>query len=86
MAALMGSSIVLSTLVGVWLGLKLLGLWRRTGGWPEFYIGSALLAYAGVGQVGMLITRAIPEDQSFVVLMSLATIRVLAFALMTTVY
>jgi hypothetical protein len=78
-AGLMGASIVLSTLVGVWLGVKLVLMSKRSGEWPEFYIGTGLLMYAGVAQVGMLLAHIIGKEQPFAVLMTLALIRILAF-------
>ncbi|MGH0036401.1 MAG: hypothetical protein ACQGVK_15345 [Myxococcota bacterium] len=73
-------TVLLSALVGTWVGVKLLGLAVRTREWPELAIGVGLLCYGTVAQVLRVVTLSLPEDADPALRVVLVGVRMLAFA------
>lgn len=80
MQMLMASSVILSTIVGTVVALKLLLMASRTRQFPELAVGIALLCYATVAQTSLFATHAIGLDSgSFSLRMTLLALRLLAY-------
>jgi hypothetical protein len=80
MQSWVAGTVLLSAIVGTGVSAKLLGLARRTGGWPEWSVGIGLFAYAAVAQLLRVVTMALPEDAARPVLVGLMVLRMAAFA------
>ena len=70
---------LLSTIVGTWVGLKLLRASRRTKELPELLVGVALFSYAALAQGSMFVTRLLPDDTSLGLEMGLIVLRSAAY-------
>jgi len=81
MQALMIASILLSTMVGTIVGLKLLRLASRTRQFPEFAVGGALFCYAAVAQTTLFASSSLGPDASHGHHMTLLASRLLAYYL-----
>ncbi|MCP5069453.1 MAG: hypothetical protein GY946_23040 [bacterium] len=81
MQVLMLSSILLSTVMGTVVGLKLLLLASRTRQFPELAIGGALVCYATLAQVSLMVTHAIGQDASHTLKLAMLGLRLFAFHL-----
>ena len=81
MELLVVGSILLCSLVGTLVGLKLLSIAARSRKLPEFAIGAGLFAYAALGQPGVLAQQALGEEASLGLRMGIVLLRVLAFYL-----
>jgi hypothetical protein len=79
MEILMVGSILLCTLVGTLVGLKLLIISARTRKFPEFAVGAALFSYAALSQPALLATYALGEEASVGLRMAIAALRITAF-------
>jgi len=79
MQIMMASSVILSTIVGTLVALKLLLMASRTHQFPELAIGIALLCYATVAQTCLFATHAIGLDGSFALRMTLLALRLVAY-------
>ena len=74
-------SILISTIVGTVVGLKLLILASRTRHFPELAIGGALFCYAAIAQTSSFATHAVGLEASHSVRMTLLALRLAAFYL-----
>lgn len=72
-------SILLSTVVGSYVGLHLLRLAGRTHELPELAIGVGLVSYAAVAQVTAIVLQILGSDAPTAWRMGLGVVRVLAF-------
>ena len=79
MEFLMVGSILLCTLVGTLVGLKLLSIAARSRKFPEFAIGVALFTYAALSQPALLASSVLGEEASVDLQMGLAVLRTIAF-------
>lgn len=70
---------LLSTLVGTWVGVTLLGIARRTGKTPELLVGLSLFFYAALAQGSMVVSRLTGTDADLGLRMSLIVFRTLAY-------
>jgi hypothetical protein len=72
-------SILLCTVVGTLVGLKLLALASRSRKLPELAVGVGLFSYAALSQPGLLATFALGEEASLGLRMALVALRIVAF-------
>jgi hypothetical protein len=79
MQALMTSSVIVSTIVGTVVALKLLLMASRTRQFPELAVGIALLCYATVAQTCLFATHALGADAPFALRMTLLGLRLIAY-------
>lgn len=79
MQSLMVSSILLSTVVGTIVALKLLLMASRTRQFPELAVGIALLCYATVAQTSLFAIHAVGADGAFGLRMALLALRLIAY-------
>jgi hypothetical protein len=74
-------SILLSTIVGTVVGLRLLLMSSRTRQFPEFAVGGALFCYATIAQTALFVTQAVGPEASHSVNTALLVLRLGAFYL-----
>jgi len=79
MQTFMVTSILVSTIVGTIVGIKLLLLASRTRQFPEFSVGAALFCYAAIAQPALLVSASLGPDLSHEHQMVLLAIRLLAY-------
>lgn len=79
MQILMVTSILVSTIVGTIVSLKLLLLASRTRQVPEFAVGSALFCYAAVAQTTLFASSFLGPDTPHLHHMALLALRLLAY-------
>jgi len=79
MQNLMTSSVIMSTVVGTVVALKLLFMASRTRRFPELAIGIALFCYATVAQTSLFATHAVGLEASFALRMILLGLRLAAY-------
>ncbi len=79
MQTLMISSVILSTIVGTVVAIKLLLMAFRTRHFPEFAIGISLLCYATVAQTCLFVAHAIGLEAPFTLRMTLLGLRLGAY-------
>jgi hypothetical protein len=79
MQILMAASILLSTIIGTIVGVKLVLLATRTREHPELTIGVGLVCYATVAQTSLLISSSLGADATHAQHMTLLALRLLAY-------
>lgn len=79
MQAFMIASILLSTIIGTIVGLKLFRLALSTRQFPEFAVGGALFCYATVAQTTLFASASIGPDADHRHHMALLALRLLAY-------
>ncbi len=79
MQTFMVTSILVSTIVGTIVGVKLLLLASRTRQFPEFSVGAALFCYAAIAQPSLLVSASLGADISHEHQMALLALRLFAY-------
>lgn len=79
MQLLVLASIAVSTLVGGWVGARLIRMARGTGELPELLVGVALFVYAALSQPTALLVELLPDAAPVGLRMALTTLRLVGF-------